>query len=112
MKKTIILHAYTLVILFFSTLLNLSAQDAGPEISRNQYFLQKKSVTPPSPNAADLGKYGDIPINNFTGALNLSIPIQGIKGNDIGTSISLSYDGSGNKVENLPSLVGLGWTLN
>ena len=59
-----------------------------------------------------MGKYGDIQINNFTGALNLQIPIHTIKGNDIGTSVSLSYDGSGNKVEALPSLVGLGWTLN
>ena len=103
---------FPFLIIFLFPLSGISQSDNANEISRNTYFLQKKSVTPPSPGASDLGKYGDIPINNFTGALNLSIPIHTIKGNDIGTSVSLSYDGSGNKVENLQSLVGLGWTLN
>jgi RHS repeat-associated protein len=82
------------------------------EIARNSYFLEKKSVTQPSPGAANLGKYGEVNINNFTGALNLQFPIHTVKGSDIGTSVSVSYDGSGNKVEALPSLVGLGFTLN
>ena len=78
---------------------------------RDGVFLQKRMVVPPSPDAASLGKYGDANVNMYTGALGLNIPIYAIPAKDIPLNISLSYDGSGNKVSELPSWVGLGWTL-
>jgi RHS repeat-associated protein len=71
-----------------------------------------KLVVAPSPDAASLGKYGNTDINYYTGSMNLSIPLHTIGGKEISVPIGLSYDGSGNRVEQIPSIVGLGWALN
>ncbi|WP_373552384.1 DUF6443 domain-containing protein [Haliscomenobacter sp.] len=70
------------------------------------------SITlPNTPEASSLGKFGEGNINTYTGALNVSIPLYTVQGKELKESIALSYDGSGNKVANLPTWVGLGWTL-
>ncbi len=70
------------------------------------------SVTPPSPNAASLGKYGDMPVNFYTGQPSTSIPLYTINSGDIVVPISLSYHHGGIRVEEEASNVGLGWALN
>lgn len=75
-------------------------------------FPQANQVIPPSPNAAALAKYGEVPVSLNTGTPNISIPIYEIKGKKINTPISLSYNASGNKVADKASWVGLGWSLN
>ena len=65
-----------------------------------------------SPNAASLGKYGDIPISYHTGVPNISIPLYTIKSSSLQMPVSLSYHASGLKVEEQDSWVGAGWTLN
>lgn len=69
-------------------------------------------IIPQSPNAASLGKYGDVPITLNTGQINPNIPIYEIKLNDFSFPISLSYSSSGLKTNETPSWVGLGWTLS
>jgi YD repeat-containing protein len=69
-------------------------------------------VIPPSPNAASLGKYGDIPVSNYTGVPNISIPLFDIKEGDIHVPISLNYHASGIRVEEEASWMGLGWSLD
>lgn len=69
-------------------------------------------VVPPSPNAASLGKYGEIPVGYHTGIPNVSIPLYELKGRDITVPISLSYHAGGIRVEDVASWVGLGWSLN
>jgi YD repeat-containing protein len=84
----------------------------------NAYAQQKTkasdipTVTPPSPHAASLGKYGDIPVSPYTGIPNISIPVYEIVSGDIKVPISISYHASGIKVNEEASRVGLGWTLN
>jgi len=73
--------------------------------------LTNKAV-PPSPNASNLGKYGDIPVGLYTGVPNISIPIWEIKERRLSLPISLSYHASGNRVDDIASWTGLGWTLN
>jgi YD repeat-containing protein len=70
------------------------------------------NVIPPSPTAAALGKYGEIPVSLYTGVPNISIPLYEIQEGDIKLPISLSYHASGIKVEEVASNVGLGWSLN
>jgi YD repeat-containing protein len=70
------------------------------------------NVMPPSPNAASLGKYGEIPVSNYTGIPNINIPIYEIKIGDLTLPISLNYHAGGVKVEEIASWVGLGWSLN
>jgi hypothetical protein len=66
----------------------------------------------PSPNAANLGVYGQIPISYFTGQPNISIPIYEIKEGIISLPISLDYHLSSVKPNVHHSWVGLGWNLS
>ena len=70
------------------------------------------TVIPPSPDAAAMTKHVDIPTNNYTGIPNISIPIHTIKTRELTVPISLSYHASGVKVDEIPSWVGLNWSLN
>ncbi len=69
-------------------------------------------VVPPSPNAAAINKYIDFPVSYYNGTVDVSIPIFQIKTTNLNLPISLSYHTSGLKVEEIPSFVGAGWTLN
>ncbi|MDJ0645236.1 MAG: hypothetical protein QNJ57_04550, partial [Flavobacteriaceae bacterium] len=69
------------------------------------------SVTPLSPNAASIAKYGEIPVGRFTGVPNISIPIFTLESGPLALPLSLSYHAGGNKVESIASWVGLGWSL-
>jgi hypothetical protein len=66
----------------------------------------------PSPNAAALGKYGDIPVNSHTGVPSISVPIFTVEEGDLKLPISMSYHASGIRVSEVASWVGLGWSLS
>ncbi|RFM26758.1 RHS repeat domain-containing protein [Deminuibacter soli] len=70
------------------------------------------NIVPPPPDAASLGKYGDVPVNLSSGMANISIPLFNIKTAKLSLPISLSYYPSGIKVNDIASWVGLGWSLN
>jgi len=67
---------------------------------------------PPSPNAAALGKFEEIPVDKSTGIPNITIPILDLNEGGIDFSISLSYHAGGIRVQDEASWVGLGWSLN
>lgn len=69
-------------------------------------------VMPPSPNAAALAQYTNVPTNNYTGVPGISIPLYTIKSGEIELPISISYHASGIRVAQEASNVGLGWALN
>lgn len=64
----------------------------------------------PSPNAASLGEYGQIPVDLFTGLPNISIPILAEVGDN--ANMSLSYRASGIRPDQHSGWVGVGWNLN
>ena len=66
----------------------------------------------PSPQAADLGRFGDIPVSYYTGRANVTIPIQSFTERGVTLNINLSYDTAGPMMNQLPGWVGPGWTLN
>jgi len=74
--------------------------------------VELSKAIPPSPNSASLGKYGDVPVSNYSGVPNISIPLYEIKTGQITLPISLSYHAGGIKVEERASSAGLGWSLN
>jgi len=76
------------------------------------YYTQYTSVSITPPNAAALGKYGDIPVSYCTGLPQISIPIYTIKEGSLTLPISLSYHASGLKVMEPAGWVGAGWALN
>jgi hypothetical protein len=71
-----------------------------------------KQVLPPSPNAASLGKFADFPISLYNGLPQIDIPIWTINQWGMNVPVSLSYHAGGIQVAEVPSWVGLGWTLN
>ncbi|THU39223.1 hypothetical protein FAM09_11960 [Niastella caeni] len=74
--------------------------------------IERPPIRVPSANAASLGKYGDIPVSQYTGIANVSIPIQTLEYAGLSVPISLSYHGGGIRVEEEASWTGLGWSLN
>ncbi len=71
-----------------------------------------KMVSPATPEAYSLGKYGDIPIDERLGMINFQIQLYEIKLAGYSLPIYLSYAYSGLKVEEDAGIVGLGWSLH
>jgi hypothetical protein len=69
-------------------------------------------VVPPSPNAASLGKFGDIPVGLYTGIPSVGIPLYTVQVGKFSLPVSLNYHYGGMKVEEMASSVGLGWALS
>jgi hypothetical protein len=70
-----------------------------------------KQMLPTSPEAASIGRFGEIPVGPYTGTADISIPLYTIKEAGLEIPIVLSYHSSGVKVEDEASNVGLGWSL-
>jgi hypothetical protein len=101
------LYVATSAGIFMPLLMLLSTGLNGQSINRSL-----NDVSMPSANAVAYGKYGDIPVAQFTGVPNISIPITTLQEGPLSLPISLSYHASGIKVGELASWVGLGWNLN
>jgi hypothetical protein len=69
-------------------------------------------AVPPSPNAASLGKYCEVPVDKSTGVPNINIPLIDLNEGGIDLSISVSYHAGGIRVQDEATFVGLGWSLN
>ncbi|NDK57353.1 hypothetical protein [Pontibacter fetidus] len=78
-----------------------------PGVSQN-----KSLIDIPTPNAASLGQYGQVPVSTFNGLPSISVPIYDFRFKDIQLPISLSYHAGGIRTEDSPGWVGLGWNLN
>ena len=70
------------------------------------------NVVPPSPEAAALAKYADVPVNLYNGSPQITIPLYELKERDLSVPVLLSYHASAPKVEDQASRVGLGWSVN
>ncbi|WP_074405770.1 PKD domain-containing protein [Aquimarina megaterium] len=74
--------------------------------------IEPPKIFPTSPEAASLGKYGEIPVNLSTGRMNHTIPLHTINEAGFSLPISLSYNYSGLMVDELPGATGLGWDFS
>jgi len=93
--------------LLFFVLINFKTE---AQTSQTQYFLPQPF--PRSPTATALEKYGSYQVNEFTGIPDISIPLYTIEAGGFQIPITLSYHASGNKVTDVASWVGLGWSLS
>lgn len=78
-------------------------------------FLAKAQVETfdiPTPNAAELGRYGDVPVSYFTGKADISIPLYSLEVKGVTLPITLNYNSSGVLVNNLPGWLGDNWSLS
>jgi hypothetical protein len=101
-----------IVLLFTSLLLVHQVECQENDLLELSRMNNYHNVIPSSPNAASLGKYGDIPVNLYTGVPSVNIPIFELTDRVINIPISLSYHASGIRMSELPGWVGAGWSLN
>ncbi|MCZ8072449.1 MAG: hypothetical protein ACK5SJ_05645 [Bacteroidota bacterium] len=97
--------------LWFSLTISLFAPTAVAQTNPQGSTPPFNTVTMPSPNAASLGKFGDITIGYHVGTPNIDVPIYELKQGDLNVPISLKYQPGGIKVADIPSWVGSGWAL-
>jgi hypothetical protein len=98
---------------FYRLLITATIIVGGIKMSYSQSSLPSiNSVVPVSPNAASLGKYGEIPVGFSTGIPNISVPIFDIQSGSLKMPVNISYHAGGMRVEEVASWVGLGWSLN
>ncbi len=69
-------------------------------------------VMPANPAAFQFMKYGEIPVDTYTGTPDISIPIYNLKTKALDIPIILRYHANGIRVNEEASWVGLGWNLN
>jgi YD repeat-containing protein len=105
MAKRILLLSIS--ILMFLCSVQVSAQEEEPAVPEFNFV-----EIPPSPNAASLGRFGEIPVSKATGIPDISIPLFNFSQRGINVPISLSYHAGGIRVADEASWVGLGWALN
>lgn len=102
MNRKILLNLLQLIIVFRAV-----AQPSA------DYIKMMNSYVPGSPEATQIMKYIDYPVNLYTGTPNVSYPLHTISGKDISLPIILSYHaGGGVKIDEQASNAGLGWLLN
>lgn len=104
MKNKTVLNLNSFLILFFFTSLSIFSQTIST-------YTPKLSI-PSSPEAALLGRFGDIPVGYYTGTAEIAVPLYSIKEDGIEIPITLSYHSSGIKVADEATWVGLGWDLS
>ena len=66
----------------------------------------------PTPNATNLGRYGDIPVSYYTGRADISIPLFSMNVRGLEFPIALNYDASGIQANALPGWTGVNWSLS
>lgn len=69
------------------------------------------NLVPPSPEAASLAKFVEMPVSHYNGTPNISIPLVTLSAGSIDIPVSLSYHAKGVQVAEIASRVGTGWTL-
>lgn len=79
--------------------------------TKAQQKISLESLIPPAPNAAELGKYGTYPVGLVTGIPDISFPLYQVSSGSLKLPISISYHGSGNRVNDKATDLGLGWSL-
>jgi hypothetical protein len=85
--------------------LNVKAQNGN-----QTYFTP--TIFPASPNSASFAKYGNYEVNLYSGLPDISIPLYTVEAGGLKVPVVLSYHASGNKIADVASSVGLGWSVN
>lgn len=80
--------------------------------SQNEINAELPQITPQSPEAGSLGRFGNVPINPSTGQMSFTVPIHTIGVDENQWPIALQYNYGGFILEAKPSMAGWGWNLN
>jgi hypothetical protein len=73
---------------------------------------QAQGYVAPSPDAMALARQASSQVSHYTGTLGISIPLAELSGHELSIAASLNYNTAGNKVADIASSEGLGWSLS
>lgn len=101
----------TFTLLFCSAILFVNAQQNN--LLTNPTNINKSTnVVPPTPQADEMTRYGNQPLNEYKGMAQINIPLAEIKEKSIFNTIELRYSKLGVKVNDLSNNVGVSWLLD
>ncbi|MGN6530591.1 MAG: hypothetical protein ACTHK0_02400, partial [Ginsengibacter sp.] len=69
-------------------------------------------IIPANPEASSMARYIDFPVGYNTGVPDISIPLYSVKSEGLTIPIELRYHAGGLKIGQMPTKVGLGWSLS
>jgi hypothetical protein len=97
------------LLLCLSLVGNASAQNGKPRAIEGQL----PEITPPAPTVGNLMKFEEVPVNNYTGIPDITIPLYSVDthSSDVNVNIALKYHPSSVAVLETASYTGLGWSL-
>ncbi|HLG39186.1 MAG TPA: hypothetical protein VI461_05930, partial [Chitinophagaceae bacterium] len=95
----------TLILLISTSTLVAVAQDDPGQI-------KLPNILPPSPEAAAINRNGQLSVGMISGGTQASIPLYELKMKSVSIPVSLNYASTGTKVDEIPSRVGMNWTLS
>ena len=81
-------------------------------ISAQNSEFKLQNYRPASPTAFQFLKYSEMPVSEYTGIPNISIPLYQIGVDQLSLPLTLTYHGGGIRVSQEASWVGLGWDLS
>ncbi len=82
----------------------------GNSSTENKSYLP--NITPPSPEAFAISEYGKNGVSEFSGKLNISIPLYTFNAGQLSLPVSLNYSGAGVKVNDISTWAGTNWNLS
>lgn len=107
-RKPSICLLYSIVLLF---VLKANAQPpAADDLSK--YSFNYRNIIPGMPENASLGAYGNVPISTGKGTPNISFNLYTLSKGGVNVPISISYQASGIRFNDIPSVVGMKWSLD
>ena len=68
-------------------------------------------VTAEAPKASMMNRYGNYPVNLYTGLVDITVPVFEIETNGLKIPVEFKYHASGLKFDDMPMELGYGWTL-
>ncbi len=111
MKRMLVVVIATFYV-FVSVWSQESAQETANSPTLDGLFDPLSESIPTNPTVASMLKYGDVPVDLFSGRVNIDIPIYTLEIDDLSIPISFNYHGGGIKVTEEDGPIGLGWILN
>ncbi|OCK49685.1 hypothetical protein BA768_08855 [Chryseobacterium sp. CBo1] len=82
------------------------------QVNGQQYSRDPRNMLPYAPETSSLLRYQEIPVSNYTGVPNISIPIFNIKSGSLEIPLTLNYHSGGILVSDISGPVGLGWSIH
>jgi len=97
---------------FFSGIIYLYAQPIPVSLESGKFSFDYTKTVPGIPENGNLGSYGNIPVNTAKGLPEINFTLYTLSKDNVDIPISISYIASGIKYNDIPSCVGMKWTLN